>query len=90
VASPGAGVQSLDGIDSYVKEAVHSANALVGTCRMGRSDDPLAVVDPELKVSLEACERFSVCEGSMGETEPTGTDTPMLSTLVVIIMISLR
>lgn len=35
-----------------MKSTVHSANALVGTCKMGADTDKMAVVDSKLKVSL--------------------------------------
>lgn len=38
-------------LEAYVKSTVHSANALVGTCKMGTLSDHMAVVDPTLKVS---------------------------------------
>jgi len=47
---PGAAVQSDEEIDAYIRKTVHSANALVGSCRMGHADDPLAVLDPEMRV----------------------------------------
>jgi len=47
---PGREVQSDAELDNYIKSTVHTGNALVGTCRMGQPNDPLAVVDTELKV----------------------------------------
>lgn len=43
---PGAAVQSDDELDGFIREHVESAYHPCGTCRMGRADDPLAVVDP--------------------------------------------
>ena len=48
--TPGAHVRSDDELDDYVRGAVESAYHPCGTCRMGRADDPLAVVDPETRV----------------------------------------
>ncbi|TCP42914.1 choline dehydrogenase [Rhodovulum marinum] len=48
--APGAGVQSDDEIDDYVRQHVESAYHPCGTCRMGAADDPGAVVDPETRV----------------------------------------
>jgi len=45
---PGIDVQSDEDIDEYIKNSVHTANALVGTCKMGTGKD--AVVSPDLKV----------------------------------------
>ncbi len=42
---PGAGLQSDDDLDHFIKEHVESAYHPCGTCRMGRRDDPMAVVD---------------------------------------------
>ena len=47
---PGPAVQTDAELDAYIRESLHTANALVGTCRMGRAADPDAVVDPSLKV----------------------------------------
>ncbi len=47
---PGAAVQSDAAIDAFVRAKVESAYHPCGTCRMGRADDPLAVVDPECRV----------------------------------------
>jgi len=47
---PGEAVRTDDEIDQYIRSSIHSANALTGSCRMGREDDPLAVLDPELRV----------------------------------------
>ncbi|MES2434163.1 MAG: choline dehydrogenase [Pseudomonadota bacterium] len=47
---PGAGVQSDAELDAFLKEHVESAYHPCGTCRMGRADDPLAVVDEECRV----------------------------------------
>ena len=44
-------------LEEYVKSTVHSANALVGTCKMGAETDKMAVVDSALKVS-PACIGF--------------------------------
>lgn len=47
---PGKHINTDSEIDNYIRNTVHTSNALVGTCRMGRKDDPHAVVDGELKV----------------------------------------
>lgn len=48
--APGDDVQSDDQLDDFIKEAVESAYHPSGTCRMGKTDDPLAVVDPTCQV----------------------------------------
>jgi choline dehydrogenase len=47
---PGAGVTSDEQIDAFVREKVESAFHPSCSCRMGRRDDPMAVVDPEARV----------------------------------------
>ena len=47
---PGAGVETDDQIDAFIREHAESAYHPCGTARMGRADDPLAVVDPECRV----------------------------------------
>jgi choline dehydrogenase len=45
---PGSNVQTDAEIDEYIKNTVHTANALTGTCKMGTGKD--AVVTPDLRV----------------------------------------
>ncbi|MEO3415624.1 choline dehydrogenase [Roseovarius sp. CAU 1744] len=47
---PGAEVQSDAQLDDFIREHAESAYHPCGTCRMGRADDPEAVVDPEGRV----------------------------------------
>jgi choline dehydrogenase len=47
---PGLDLQSDEQLDAFLKEHVESAYHPCGTCRMGRRDDPLAVVDEECRV----------------------------------------
>lgn len=47
---PGSGLQTDAELDAFLKEHVESAYHPCGTCRMGRADDPGAVVDPECRV----------------------------------------
>lgn len=47
---PGAGVQSDADLDGFIAEHAESAYHPCGTCRMGRADDPMAVVDPQARV----------------------------------------
>ena len=37
-------------LDDYIASTVHSANALAGTCKMGKPGDKMAVVDTHLRV----------------------------------------
>jgi choline dehydrogenase-like flavoprotein len=47
---PGAAAQTDAQIDAFIRETLHSGNANVGTCKMGRNASGNAVVDPSLKV----------------------------------------
>ena len=47
---PGAAVQTDAEIDAFIRDHAESAYHPCGTARMGRSDDPGAVVDPECRV----------------------------------------
>ena len=47
---PGDAVQSDAELDAFIREHVESAYHPCGTMRMGRRDDPMAVVDPECRV----------------------------------------
>jgi len=47
---PGAAVESDDELDGFVREHAESAFHPCGTARLGRRDDPMAVVDPHCRV----------------------------------------
>jgi choline dehydrogenase len=47
---PGAEVVTDEAIDAFVRRKVESAYHPCGTCKIGRVDDPMAVVDPQLRV----------------------------------------
>ena len=47
---PGADRQSDDELDDFIRDHVESAYHPCGTARIGRADDPMAVVDPECRV----------------------------------------
>ncbi len=47
---PGPAYQSDDELDEVIREHVESAYHPCGTCRMGATDDPMSVVDPEGRV----------------------------------------
>lgn len=48
--SPGEHVRSDAELDDFIRQHVESAYHPCGSCRMGRADDPHAVVDPECRV----------------------------------------
>lgn len=47
---PGDDAQSDEKIDEFIAEHAESAYHPCGTCKMGSTDDPMAVVDPETRV----------------------------------------
>ena len=47
---PGDAAQSDDDLDAVIRDHAESAYHPCGTCKMGRVDDPMAVVDPECRV----------------------------------------
>ena len=47
---PGAQAQTDAELDAVIREHVESAYHPCGTCKMGRADDPMAVVDPKGRV----------------------------------------
>ncbi|MBI2223648.1 MAG: GMC family oxidoreductase N-terminal domain-containing protein [Betaproteobacteria bacterium] len=74
---PGPGFQSEE---ELVKAAGNVGTTIfhpVGTCKMGRADDPAAVVDPELRV--RGIERLRVIDASIMPTITSGnTNSPTL------------
>src|SRR5437764_14953916 len=47
---PGAGVETDEQIDAFIRDKAESAFHPSCTCRMGSVTDPRAVVDPQLRV----------------------------------------
>jgi choline dehydrogenase len=47
---PGVAVESSGDIDGFIRDHAESAYHPCGTAKMGRQDDPMAVVDPECRV----------------------------------------
>lgn len=75
---PGTDVQSDDEIDEYIKNTIHTANALTGTCKMGTGSD--AVVGPDLRV--KGVSGVRVIDSSVIPSIPggqTGTPTVMIA-----------
>ncbi len=48
--APGAGLQSDEELNAFIADHAESAFHPCGTTKMGRADDPMAVVDPECRV----------------------------------------
>ncbi|WP_397542333.1 choline dehydrogenase [Roseovarius salis] len=60
---PGPGVQDDADLDAFIRDHAESAYHPCGTCRMGRADDPRAVVDPQGRVI--GVERLRVADSSL-------------------------
>lgn len=60
---PGPAVQTDAEIDAFLRAHVESAYHPCGTARMGRADDPMAVVDPECRVI--GIDRLRVADSSI-------------------------
>lgn len=67
---PGAHTIDDAAIDAFIRAKVESAYHPCGTCRMGRADDPLAVVDPETRVI--GVEALRVVDSSIMPSITTG------------------
>ncbi len=67
---PGAAVQSDEQIDAFVRAKVESAYHPSCSCKMGRADDPMAVVDPEARV--RGIDALRVVDSSIMPSVTTG------------------
>jgi len=67
---PGTHVQSDKELDAYISDSAHTANAIVGTCRMGPVNDPNTVVDPDMRV--KGITGLRVCDASIMPKIPGG------------------
>lgn len=67
---PGTQVASDEEIDRWVRENVESAYHPAGTCKMGRADDPMSVVDAECRV--HGLDNLRVIDASVFPTLPNG------------------
>jgi choline dehydrogenase len=74
---PGPAVQTDDEIDAWIRRSAETIYHPVGTCRMGRSGDPLAVVDSALRV--QALSGLRVIDASVMPTLVGGnTNAPTM------------
>ncbi len=67
---PGDDVQSDEALDAVIREHAESAYHPCGTCKMGRADDPDAVVDPQGRVI--GVEGLRVADSSIFPRIPNG------------------
>lgn len=65
---PGGDNVTDEDIENYIRETCHTANAMVGTCRMGTGED--AAVDTQLRV--KGVSRLRVIDSSVMPTLPGG------------------
>ena len=75
--APGAEIQTDADIDAWIRRAAETIYHPVGTCRMGRAGDPLAVVDSALRV--QALSGLRVIDASVMPTLVGGnTNAPTM------------
>jgi len=67
---PGTHVQSDMELDAYISDSMHTANAIVGTCRMGPLDGAMSVVDPNMRVF--GTMNLRICDASVMPKLPGG------------------
>lgn len=73
-------MQSIDQLDKFVRQTLHSGNAIVGSCAMGLDSRKGAVVDAALRVFGIA--HLRIADASIFPTMPggqTGAGTMMLA-----------
>lgn len=76
---PGPEVTSDEEISEYARKVAHTVYHPAGTCRMGATDDELAVVDPELRI--RGLSGIRVADASVFPTMPAVN--PMIGVLMV-------
>jgi len=76
--APGPRVRTDQELSEYGRRVAHTVYHPAGTCRMGAADDPLAAVDPELR--LRGQEGVRVVDASIFPTMPTVN--PMVTVLL--------
>ncbi|VVP60754.1 Oxygen-dependent choline dehydrogenase [Pseudomonas fluorescens] len=74
---PGASIQSDEALDNWIRENVATAFHPSCTCRMGREDDPMAVVTSDLKV--RGIKNLRIADASvMPEVTASNTNAPTI------------
>lgn len=77
--APGPDITTDEALSEYGRRAAHTVYHPAGTCRMGAADDPMAVVDPALRV--RGLSRLRIADASVFPTLPT--TNPMVTVLAV-------
>jgi choline dehydrogenase-like flavoprotein len=77
--APGPNVRTDEDLSAYGRAAHHTVYHPAGTCRMGSPDDPLAVVDPTLR--LRGATNVRVADASVFPTMTTAN--PMVAVLLI-------
>ncbi|MBZ4020710.1 GMC family oxidoreductase [Streptomyces purpurogeneiscleroticus] len=76
--APGPDVTSDAALSEYGRRAAHTVYHPAGTCKMGGDDDPMAVLDPQLRV--RGLDGIRVVDASLFPTMPT--INPMVTVLL--------
>jgi choline dehydrogenase-like flavoprotein len=77
--APGPEVRTDEELSAYGRAAAHTVYHPAGTCRMGAAADPLAVVDPSLR--LRGSSNVRIADASVLPTMPTVN--PMIAVLMI-------
>ena len=77
--APGPGVQDDEAISEYVRRTANTVYHPSGTCKMGHPDDPMAVVDPQLRVI--GVENLRVADASVFPS--ITTVNPMITVMMI-------
>ncbi|QKW09139.1 GMC family oxidoreductase N-terminal domain-containing protein [Streptomyces sp. NA04227] len=77
--APGPDVRSDEDLSEYGRRAAHTVYHPAGTCKMGADDDPMAVLDPQLR--LRGQEGIRIVDASVFPSMPT--INPMVTVLLV-------
>ncbi len=77
--APGPEAVTDDDLSAYARSVAHTVYHPSGTCRMGSLDDPLVVVDPELRV--RGVSHLRIADGSVFPSMPTVN--PVITTMML-------
>ena len=76
--APGAAAESAEGLADYCRQGTFTNYHPVGSCRLGRDDDPTAVVDTRLRV--RGVTGLRVCDASVMPSIPSAnTNAPTMA-----------